>query len=243
MFRKCLVCVIVVLFLGISITPIAGSMPIEKSSAKPLNSLMQPGPWEVNWTINGTMGDNGWYISPITFTCTYDHDNIAAVYYMINYNGWQLYTEPFTVYDQGRISFMWYWVDYHGNVETPHGPYIISIDYTPPVIQLTVEKIGFMKWKFTAIAGDNISGVEKVEFYLDNQFLGNATSLPYEWLWTGIGSHTVTAIAYDFGGLSSSSSKVLSCAQSQNIQSNLNHIIQLLHNLIYNLLHHQMIKR
>ena len=175
--------------------------------------------------MNGTMGKNDWYISPVTLTCTYDHDMIAHVYYEYeNYSG--EYTEPFTIDNQGGIELLWSAVDYEGNIENL-GNLMFRIDYTPPYIDLSVEKIGYMKWLFSAIVDDELSGVIKVEFYLDGLFLGNITSTPYEYIWTGSGNHTVCAIGYDAAGLNASS--------SMNTPYNLNQIQNIL-------LHRQMIR-
>ncbi|DAC71948.1 MAG TPA: hypothetical protein DSN98_07665, partial [Thermoplasmata archaeon] len=151
-----------------------------------------------------TMGENGWYISPITLTCIYDHEVIAHVYYEYAGSGYTEYTEPFTITNQGFVTLTYYAVDYEGEIEDVNIlPF--RIDYTPPNIDLSVEKTGFSKWLFSAIAEDSISGVVNVEFYLDGQFLGNVTAAPYEYVWTGSGNHSVCAIAYDAVGLNASS--------------------------------------
>ena len=227
---------VILLVLG-SLTNVVGYQSVKSSGISESIAKMQIGPGDVNWTVNGTMGKNGCYISPITLTCTYDHDWIAGVYYKYNDSGYELYTDPFTIYEQGQINFVWYFVDYQGYVSPIHGPYHFRIDYTPPVITLTVKKIGFMKWLFSAMAYDDISGLDNVEFYLDGLFLGNVTSAPYEWIWIGSGNHTVLAIAYDFAGLNASSS-MSTPYNLRHFQSNLHHqqIIRIFQNLI---LYHQ----
>ncbi|HDM67411.1 MAG TPA: PKD domain-containing protein, partial [Thermoplasmatales archaeon] len=52
-----------------------------------------------------------------------------------------------------------------------------------------------------ANASDNI-GIARVEFYLDNQLKHINFTPPYYWLCnvTGIGKHTIKAVAYDFAG-------------------------------------------
>jgi len=241
--KKGLVFGIIVLFFGMNMLSITGSLSKEKHDSTPnsrekITTISASGPGDVNWTVNGTMGKGDWYISPITLTCTYDHDSIAYIYYKYNDNGWEQYTEPFTIYTQGGIILEWYAVDYEGNIEETC-TLTFKIDYTLPVIELTVEKIGFMKWLFSAMASDSISGLINVEFYLDGQFLANVTTAPYEWIWTGSGSHTVQAIAYDSAGNSAASAVVNSVPQNQNqpISQQMN---QLLHNLICNfILYHQ----
>ena len=54
----------------------------------------------------------------------------------------------------------------------------------------------------TTTAYDETSGIEKVEFYIDDELKQTITNEPYEWLWdeTIIGTHTIKAIAYDNSG-------------------------------------------
>jgi hypothetical protein len=40
----------------------------------------------INWTINGTMGENDWFVSPVIITCSYDHEIYAQVYYEYDEN-------------------------------------------------------------------------------------------------------------------------------------------------------------
>jgi hypothetical protein len=191
----------------------------------------------VNWTINGTMGNYGWYISPITFTCTYDHNVVAAVY--SNLNG--LYTGPFTIYTEGALEFYWWWVDYQGTVSGIYGPYAFGIDYTPPTITLTVTPLNWFKtqWLLNVTVADAISGVMGVELFVDDHSIGNLTAYPYTFIYKGHGK-TAQARTMDFAGNLANSTIMTPCIQDQG-NSILRQIIMLLRNLIDNLLfHHQM---
>ncbi|GAJ19253.1 unnamed protein product, partial [marine sediment metagenome] len=64
-------------------------------------------------------------------------------------------------------------------------------------------------------------GIAKVEFYVDDEYLGELTEEPFEWEYTGSGSEA-QAIAYDNAGNSAASEKV----NSQNqIQSSSNSVL------------------
>jgi hypothetical protein len=234
LIKKCLAVGIILLFVGTCLIP-AIAQDTEKSlptSRDDWQYVDMNGPRDVNWTVNGTMGQNDFYISPITLTCTYDHEWIANIYYNYGYD-WELYIEPFTIDEQGVIVLEWFSVDYEGNEESHHILPYFKIDYTPPEIVLTVEKISFNKWLFSADAEDSFSGVINVEFYLDNQFLSNVTIVPYEYVWTGSGNHIASAIAYDAAGLNASSTMNVSYSLCHS-QSDLLHqqIIRVFHNLI-----------
>jgi hypothetical protein len=132
-FGKGLVFGIVVLFLGMNIVPIVGSLPIEKQvskvgSAKPLD-------WEVNWTINGTMGDNGWYISNVIITFTFDNGSPPMrIYYKLHAGDpWTEYTAPITISSDGIYELYIMIIDQYGN-EYVYGPFCFKIDKTPPAI-------------------------------------------------------------------------------------------------------------
>ena len=245
LLKKGLVVGIIVL-LETSILPLVTCVPTENHhsigcSSTTLNRLDDV----VNWTINGTMGRNGWYISPLNFSCTYDHNVVAAVYYSCTGVNGTLYTQPFTVYTEGEIYFYWWWVDYQGNVFGPHGPYYFKVDYTPPVfIDWTVTRLNLLgtKWLLNATLSDPISGVEWVDFYVDNQSVsGNATSPNSDGSWSFVyqGKGKVAqAIACDFAGNRATSSSLtmpLIFQQSHSCPSIVRKTM-LLHNLIYNLI-------
>ena len=52
-------------------------------------------------------------------------------------------------------------------------------------------------------ATDNLSGINRVEFYIDDVLQYTDYTAPYEWLWADRGfffPYTVTVIAYDNAG-------------------------------------------
>ncbi len=69
-----------------------------------------------------------------------------------------------------------------------------------PTIELTAENNLGNTWLLTATVSDETSGVAKVEFYVDGIYIGEVTEAPFEWEWTGTGSHSTYAIVYDLAG-------------------------------------------
>ncbi len=51
-------------------------------------------------------------------------------------------------------------------------------------------------------ATDDDSGIDRVEFYVNNQLLGNDTTAPYSWLWnqTAFFRQILTVKAFDKAG-------------------------------------------
>lgn len=150
----------------------------------------------------------GYYICSLS--ATDDMSGVFATYFSIDWGTWQTYHGEFFVTSDSPHIMRFYSVDNAGNVEEtkqviihPHN------DTFPPTIHLTVEKVFFNRWKFIAEAYDTISGMDRVEFYVDNQLLGNISGPGplYVWNWVcpDSNSHSVQAIAYDCAGNSASS--------------------------------------
>ena len=203
---------VVLLILG-SLNQVVGyqTIPISKKTMitnENMRGCRQDDP--VNWTVNGTMGNNGIYISPITLTCSFNQSIIAGVYYRYNDGGWVLYTEPFTISVQGMILFQFYAVDYEGN----HGQTVLihyGIDYTPPSLMVITHRIGVFTWRITAAVSDNL-GIDYVEFYFDDVLQVTMENAPYEWTWTQtlFEKPVIKVVAYDVAGWNASYSKTSS---------------------------------
>ena len=151
-------------------------------------------------------GKNGWYISNITVTVNAT-DYLSGVKWT-TYDGHN-YTGPFSFnitedFHGAVIKSM----DNVGNIEAIGIP-PLQIDTTPPTLVLNKE-IKLNKIIYTATATDVMSGVAKVEFYLNDvlQVTENGSGPIFEWTLTPI-PHTneiVKAVAYDEAGNSASSS-------------------------------------
>jgi hypothetical protein len=93
-------------------------------------------------------------------------------------------------------------VDRAGNTQQLQTPYDFQIDQTPPMINLTVipQNLLRTRWLFTATVSDETSGVNKVDFYIDEMYLGTvAAPGPYDWVYEGEGN-VVYAIVFDDAG-------------------------------------------
>jgi hypothetical protein len=181
--------------------------------------------------LNGTMGENGWYISPVVIT--FDDENGTWVHCFVKIDGgdWFEYTGPIIVNTDGIHTVYYYYIDHDGNVSPTYSA-MFKIDMTPPTLEITVHRIG-PKIGVTMNASDDTSGVGLFEFYLDGGFVGRISTPPYEFMiWIGPGVHTVKVIVYNGAGLNASSSVTTPynlCFMQNNILRQ--RFFQLLHNL------------
>ncbi|KYK34851.1 MAG: hypothetical protein AYK22_04675 [Thermoplasmatales archaeon SG8-52-3] len=122
-------------------------------------------------------GNNGWYVSDVnvTLNATDDFSGVEEIRYTINGGAEHVITGDngsFILSEDGDDILIEYWaIDNADNVETPKNSFIIDIDQTEPDISLTYYITGW-KWgwnfEFTAEATDYCSGMERVEFYMND---------------------------------------------------------------------------
>jgi len=136
-------------------------------------------------------GENGWYVSDVTVTLKAidDDSGVNTTYYRVDEGIWYNYTEPFILdFDGEDILIEFYSIDNAGNVEPKNRCYI-NIDGTKPSVNLMFEfNYHFgeeSRYFFTAFADDSMSGIDRVEFYLDNVYQETifGPGPEYDWIW------------------------------------------------------------
>ncbi len=134
--------------------------------------------------LNGTLGNNGWYIANFTFALIAS-DNIAGVYKtefsfdgvhwveFIDELNWSAYIGPLSIYPDGVYTLYYRSIDYAGNVETINTENIY-IDRTPTSTWIydIIGVWGDNGWYISDVdlnltAGDNLSGVNFTEYSFD----------------------------------------------------------------------------
>ncbi|HWR27237.1 MAG TPA: hypothetical protein VN377_02245 [Candidatus Thermoplasmatota archaeon] len=198
---KKLVIGIIAVFLSMALIPVTESLPIEKEQ-----SMMTRGCSD-GIILNGTMGQNNWYISPVTITFATGN----RTFLKIDGGGWSEYTVPIVIDTEGFHEVWWYYIDEHGNQSSIYST-SFKIDMTPPTITITKHRIGLFKYSFTINVSDNTSGVVLLEFYLDDALVGTVTVLPWVYVMEVFGNHAIKVIAYDAAGLNGSDSASTSCS-------------------------------
>ena len=208
-FRKILVFGTILLFVGMSIVPVVGSISRENRSSTGIQLLDSSSRDDNDTTppvtthfFNGTKGENGFYISDVevTLNATDDISGVNVTYYNLDVPPIQMiYTGPFWVRKEAGHLVCYWSVDNAGNVED-WKCFNIHIDLYPPTVDLWYQMTP-QGWKFIADAYDSMSMVDRVEFYLDDELMFTDFYDPYEWdsNLTGEG-FWIKAIAYDRAG-------------------------------------------
>jgi hypothetical protein len=185
------ICVTTLFFtvISTSVSSINNYSPLKKSLTDP------PMP-----QIEGTLGNNSWYISDVYISFIYDPKIVDEIGYYIN-DVWHEYTgDPILVSEEGEYIIPWYWIDEDG-FRHDMFPLTFQIDKTQPTIKLTkyLDEIN-NEMSFNATCSDSISDISFVEFYVDDELIKTISEEPYIYFWEGSGKHLVYAICHDFAG-------------------------------------------
>jgi len=167
--------------------------------------------------FEGDVGENGWYVNDVTVTliATDNADDVNYTMYKLHDDTeWQNYIGSILVNEDGNHTIEYYSVDKVGNKEDNKGPFPFKIDQTVPTIELTWDEENS---RLVADVYDETGGVAKVEFYVNDEYVGESTILPYEWEVTNPKKGDVgQAIVFDNAGNEALSEKITPQSNSQN---------------------------
>jgi len=131
-------------------------------------------------SLNGSLGYNGWYVSPVTvtLTCTDESSGCNHTWYCLDQNGtcgisdMQLYTESFTVVDDGFWYVRYYSVDGNANAENIKMT-DFKIDRTSPTGNLDINSGATYTYSTDVILNtwfsDPMSGVDSCRYKNDDE--------------------------------------------------------------------------
>ena len=170
--KKLLAVGVIVLFLGLAFSPSTGIIVSNDDTTPPVTThYVDPA------TPNG---DNGWYVNDVevTLDATDDMSGVKEIRYRIGGGSWQTISGhhgTFMIDEDGdNILIEYYAVDNAGNEEDINS-FTIDMDQTVPDIE-EVTWEGFKEGDdfyvtYTCDAVDATSGMDRVEFYINDMFL------------------------------------------------------------------------
>lgn len=128
--------------------------------------------------FNGTMGNNGIYISCVNITFVIN-GNVDAVFYKLDGGMWTEYSGTFEVCQSGIHIISWYWTVQGEESQTLSMN--LRIDRDVPTLQVSSEWIHFpFTAKIIAVPSDDDSGINRVEFLVDDDLFYVDYEFPYE---------------------------------------------------------------
>ncbi len=125
-------------------------------------------------SLVGTLGDGGWYISPISITLTASDagSGILASYYRLSPASWFTYTAPVLWSANGIQTLEYYSVDRAGNTEAAHSQ-SVAIDTVAPTSSASLSgplgNEGWYRGSVNAVltGSDATSGLRSIFYRLD----------------------------------------------------------------------------
>jgi peptidoglycan/xylan/chitin deacetylase (PgdA/CDA1 family) len=171
-------------------------------------------------SCNGGVCSSGWYNASVQGTLSATDtggSGVAAIRYTLDGStpttASAAYAGPFALSATTTVKYRAW--DNAGNVEATHSQ-LIQIDTVAPTVALTSPANGASitgTVQVQATAADTGSGVAQVRFYLDGTVVSTTTNAPYKYAWNtrkaSKGQHTLTAVAVDKAGNSTTSSAVV----------------------------------
>lgn len=171
--------------------------------------------------LNGEKNGD-WYASNVTVTlnATDATSGVSEVSYQVDNGTWTTYTGPFTLTENGKHNVSFYAIDNAGNEEEEQ-LVAVNIDKHKPSLtvlrpvegrlylwgQDTISTVSGTTVIVGAIqvevnATDNVSGIDRVEFYVDSELQNTSTQAPYTWLWDdrAFFRKTLRVVAYNNAG-------------------------------------------
>jgi hypothetical protein len=253
--RKRLVLTVIVSLILISVLPSVGSisrdyhardMQLQQKRLQ-YNNDTTPPVTTISFIPSEPTSPNGWYMyASFLLNATDDSSGVYLTKYRVGTEPWKYYLFQINIVASGKDLVIEYFsIDNAGNIE-PVKNATINIDLLPPSINLnyTWERIGDNRYVIIVIADcyDGLSGMQKVEFYLNGEFMETVTGPGPEYVWMfdyepGLVKN-IKAVAYDnvgwtaeytiitpYSTQSQSSQKVISLSTLQQCNN-------LFHNLI-----------
>ena len=193
LIKKGVVVAVILLFVSVSAIPSTGNRASFDDITPPVTTCTL-NPSEPN-------GDNGWYVSDVevTLNATDDISGVNVTQFRVDYGSTQTYTKPFNITVDGTHTVEYRSIDYAGNVEDWKSVEF-KIDQTKPYIDLWWESPDNVHVIFTANCDDASSGIDRVEFYLNDELCFTDYIIPYEWtiVWPPLPpKYSVTGLIYD----------------------------------------------
>jgi hypothetical protein len=133
---------------------------------------------------DGTLGDNDWYVTPITFTlpATDPGSGVASTFYSLDGATATAYTgTPVTISGVGTHVVEYWSVDGRGTPEVPHKTATLKVDTVRPKVTTDLKRYYEGQANLNLSAEDTMSGPRTLRMYLESE----ADGVIWSWHETG----------------------------------------------------------
>jgi FIMAH domain-containing protein len=156
-------------------------------------------------TLDGQMGNNGWFINDVTVTLTAaDASGIVSTDWQLGTSGqWNPYSGPFVHTIEGADTLRAFSMDQAGNVEDPPVEAALNVDKTPPVVSISADQflmtrddvLNLIVSAYDPMPG---SGLKQVTTVFNGRVTADGT--PIDLFELDLGSYDFSATAEDVAG-------------------------------------------
>lgn len=177
---------------------------VDSADSGPTNDTTPP---ITTATIDGTLGNNGWYRSDITISLnpTDDNSGVEKTEYSFDNVSWNLYSSPIVVSTEGERTIYYKSTDNAGNVESTKSQ-SYKVDKTAPIITIEEPLNGAEP---SYLLNQNVLASWSVEDPISNVSSVISTKENGEPLDTSsVGQKALTVSAQDFAGNESSETSI-----------------------------------
>jgi len=179
--------------------------------------------------LSGVIGQNDWYISKINLSLIPTDENGSGVkktFYILNDEGKKTYATPIKINENGWHTIEYWSTDKLENIEN-HNYNTFKIDLDNPDVQIIQPEFGIY-WlgrkiypifrstlimiskpiiigdiKIRVDSSDLTSGVNRIEFYINEELKSIDYDYPYSWIWSEKNLHInyiLKLVSYDDAG-------------------------------------------
>ncbi len=193
LIKKGVVVAVILLFVSVSVIPSTGNRVFFDDITPPVTTCTLNPP-EPN-------GNNSWYVSDVevTLNATDDMSGVNVTQFRVDGGSIHTYTEPFNISTDGEHTLEYRSIDYAGNVEDWKSVEF-KIDQTLPVLDLNYEGEYTINTDIICEVRcmDDTSGIDKVEFYLDESLICTDNEPPYKCIILRAEEKIITAVGLIF---------------------------------------------
>lgn len=174
---------------------------LSNGSQDPSNDYDNYDKSDVEVMLVGQYGENNWFISCVEIFFIYNPEVVVKIWYKIDDGDWIEFPtiSQISICEDGEHIVCWKYEDIEGNISDVECQ-DFKIDQTPPEIGDLLWNLNDLDLVFELRCGDDTSGVERVEFYVDEELRFIDYEGPFSWIPENPDIFWIKVFVYDNAG-------------------------------------------